>query len=48
MILIIGAEASGKREFAKGLGYAEKDFADAALDEKRVVSRRSPQKEIYR
>ena len=37
MILIIGAEASGKREFAKGLGYAEKDFADAALDEKRVV-----------
>ncbi len=37
MILIIGAEASGKREFAKGLGYAEKDFADAVLDEKRVV-----------
>ena len=26
MILIIGAEASGKREFAKSLGYSDDDF----------------------
>ncbi len=37
MILIIGAEASGKREFAKSLGYAEGDFTTDPFDGKRVV-----------
>ncbi len=37
MILIIGAEASGKREFAKGLGYGENDFTTDPFSEKRVV-----------
>ncbi len=37
MILIIGAEASGKREFAKKLGYTEDDFTTDPFDGKRVV-----------
>ncbi len=37
MILIIGAEASGKREFAKNLGYTEDDFTTDPFDGKRVV-----------
>ena len=37
MILIIGAEASGKREFAKSLGYTEDDFTTDPFDGKRVV-----------
>lgn len=37
MILIIGAEASGKREFVKSLGYSEDDFTTDPFDGKRVV-----------
>lgn len=37
MILIIGAEASGKREFAKSLGYSDDDFTTDPFDGKRVV-----------
>ena len=37
MILIIGGESSGKRSFAKTLGYTEKDIADAVIDARPVV-----------
>ncbi len=37
MILVVGGVASGKRTFARSLGYAEKDFADGVLDERPVV-----------
>ena len=37
MILVIGARASGKREYVKTLGYTDGDIADAALDERPVV-----------
>ena len=37
MLLIIGGEASGKRSFAKSLGYAESDMADGTLNECPVV-----------
>ena len=32
MLLIIGGEASGKRSFAKALGYTDDMMADAVLD----------------
>lgn len=37
MILIVGGEGSGKRTFAKTLGYAEKDMADGCLDSRPVL-----------
>ena len=37
MILIIGGEGSGKRSFAKSLGYAEESMADAVLDARPVL-----------
>lgn len=37
MILVIGGVASGKRTFARSLGFAEKDLADAVLDQRPVV-----------
>ncbi|MDO4568264.1 MAG: bifunctional adenosylcobinamide kinase/adenosylcobinamide-phosphate guanylyltransferase [Clostridia bacterium] len=37
MVLIIGSQASGKREYAMSLGYAECDMADAVLDERPVL-----------
>ncbi len=37
MILIIGGVASGKRTFARSLGFTEKDFADAVLDDRPAV-----------
>ena len=39
MILIVGGEGSGKRTFAKSLGYSDKDIADAVLDERPVLYR---------
>ena len=37
MLLIIGAEGSGKREFALSQGYADGDIADGVWDEKPVL-----------
>lgn len=37
MILIVGGEGSGKRDFVETLGYAEKDIANAKIDERPVV-----------
>lgn len=37
MLLIIGGEGSGKRTFAKSLGYSENDMADGVIDERPVV-----------
>jgi len=37
MLLIVGGEGSGKRTFAKTLGYEESDMADAVLDESPVL-----------
>lgn len=37
MVLIIGGEASGKRSFARSLGYTDADMADAVLDTRPVV-----------
>lgn len=37
MILIVGGEGSGKRSFAKSLGYSDADMADAALNDCPVV-----------
>lgn len=37
MILVIGGAFSGKREYAKSLGYKDSDMADAVLDEKPVL-----------
>ncbi len=37
MILIIGGESAGKRNFAETLGYTEKEIADAVIDERPVV-----------
>ena len=37
MLLIVGGEASGKRTFAKTLGYDDRDIADAVLDERPVI-----------
>ena len=37
MILVIGGVASGKRTFARSLGYADFDMANAVLDFRPVV-----------
>ncbi len=37
MLLIVGGESSGKRTFAKSLGYCDNDIADAVLDERPVL-----------
>ena len=37
MVLVTGGCASGKRTFARGLGYADADVADAVLDECRAI-----------
>ncbi len=37
MILIIGGEGSGKRSFARTLGYGDADMAEACLDARAVV-----------
>ena len=37
MILIVGAESSGKRELARSLGYADDDIADSKWDDKPVL-----------
>ncbi|MBQ4637721.1 MAG: bifunctional adenosylcobinamide kinase/adenosylcobinamide-phosphate guanylyltransferase [Clostridia bacterium] len=37
MILIIGSEASGKRTYAKSLGYKESDMAKAVIDDRPVI-----------
>ena len=38
MILILGAQGAGKKEYAMSLGYAEADMADGVLDEKPVLN----------
>ncbi len=37
MILVIGGEASGKRAYARSLGYRPADMADGVLDERPVL-----------
>jgi adenosylcobinamide kinase/adenosylcobinamide-phosphate guanylyltransferase len=37
VILVTGAIASGKKTYARSLGYEEEDLADATLDERPVV-----------
>ena len=37
MLLIVGGEGSGKRTFARSIGYTDKDIADAVLDERPVL-----------
>ena len=37
MVLVTGGCASGKRAFARSLGYADADIADAVLDESRAI-----------
>ena len=37
MVLIVGGAGSGKRTFARSLGYTDADMADGLLDEKRVI-----------
>lgn len=37
MVLVTGGCASGKRTFARGLGYEDADVADAVLDECRAI-----------
>lgn len=37
MLLIVGGESSGKRTFAKTLGYTEENMADAVLDDRPVL-----------
>ena len=37
MILIIGGEGSGKRSFARSLGWADADMADGVLDARPVI-----------
>lgn len=37
MLLIVGGEGSGKRSFAKTLGYSDLDMADAVLDDRPVL-----------
>ena len=37
MILIVGGEGAGKRDFAKSLGYRDADMADACMDERPVI-----------
>jgi len=37
MILVVGAIASGKKEYVKSLGYSDSDIADAVLDGRPVL-----------
>lgn len=37
MLLIVGGQGSGKRSFAKTLGYSDSDMADAVLDDRPVI-----------
>lgn len=37
MILIIGGEGSGKRSFARSLGWTDADMADGAVDARPVI-----------
>lgn len=37
MLLIVGGEGSGKRTFAKTLGYMDADLADGVLDDRPVI-----------
>ena len=37
MILIIGGEGSGKRSFARSLGYKDADMADGVVDARPVI-----------
>lgn len=37
MVLIVGGEGSGKRDFARSLGYEERDMADGVLDGRPVL-----------
>ena len=37
MILVIGAEASGKRTFVESLGYTKKQMANGVLDDRAVL-----------
>jgi adenosyl cobinamide kinase/adenosyl cobinamide phosphate guanylyltransferase len=37
MILVIGGAASGKRSYARSLGYGDEQMADALLDDRPVV-----------
>ncbi|MBQ3104643.1 MAG: bifunctional adenosylcobinamide kinase/adenosylcobinamide-phosphate guanylyltransferase [Lachnospiraceae bacterium] len=37
MLLIVGGEGSGKRSFAKTLGYLEEEMADGILDHRPVL-----------
>lgn len=37
MLLIVGGEGSGKRSFARTLGYSQQDMADAVLDARPVL-----------
>jgi len=37
MILILGAQGAGKKEYAQSLGYRAEDMADGVLDEKPVI-----------
>ena len=37
MLLVIGGEASGKREYVKCLGYTEEDIACGVLDDRPVL-----------
>ncbi len=38
MIFITGGECSGKRAFAKSLGYEDKDIADACINDSPVIA----------
>ena len=37
MIVIVGGVASGKRTFARSLGFADEDMADAVLDDRPAI-----------
>lgn len=37
MMLVIGARASGKYRYVRGLGYAESDISDGEINDRRVV-----------
>lgn len=37
MLLIVGGEGSGKRTFARSLGYTDSELSDAVLDDRPVI-----------
>ncbi|MEG1524599.1 MAG: bifunctional adenosylcobinamide kinase/adenosylcobinamide-phosphate guanylyltransferase [Clostridia bacterium] len=37
MILVVGSQASGKRDYVRSLGYKDSDVADGVLDERPVL-----------